>query len=491
MSSLPDQSRPATDTAATTTTTGTTRRAVLRASAVAGMCIAISGSIDAIAGTVASAAPTRAPAGYGPLVADPENILALPEGFSYTVVAQAGVTTLTDGGEPTPSDPDGAACFAGDDGFVLINNHEIGGDEEHRVPARDGLTYDPGAGGGTTTITVDRSGTRTGEYVGVAGTHNNCAGGETPWGTWLTCEETEAKAGGALTKDHGFVFEVSPVGAENPGNSPVPLTFLGRFSHEAVAVDPGPKTIYLTEDAGGPNGLLYRWEPPAGFRGRTWELKKLAETVGATAGRLQAMRCLRGREHVRDLSEATRPGTRYAVEWVDVPDRLAATTPTRTQLPGDRVTRARKFEGAWWADDGAYIVSSFARLDDGSSNAHDGQIWFYEPGRSRITLKTIFTVNPDAERDGTNFDGPDNITVSPYGGVVVAEDGEGVQHLVGVTDQGETYALARNDVNDSEFAGPTFSTDGTILFAGIQSPGHVLAITGPWRRRRPGPARPP
>lgn len=79
------------------------------------------------------------------------------------MVAQAGVTTLTDGGEPTPSDLDGTACFADRDGFVLVNNHEIGGDEPHRVPARDGLTYDPGRRRRTTTITVDRSGTRTGE----------------------------------------------------------------------------------------------------------------------------------------------------------------------------------------------------------------------------------------------------------------------------------------------------------------------------------------
>jgi len=77
--------------------------------------------------------------------------------------------------------------------------------------------------------------------------------------------------------------------------------------------------------------------------------------------------------------------------------------------------------------------------------------------------------------------------VSPYGGVILAEDGEGVSHLVGVTDQGKAYPMARNDLNDSEFTGPTFSGVGRILFANIQSPGHVFAITGPWRR--PGDAR--
>ncbi|MDN5917021.1 MAG: PhoX family protein [Pseudonocardia sp.] len=468
----------------TTTPGGMTRRTVLRASAATGLGIAFAGSIDAIAGATANAAPTRAATGYGPLVADPRKILALPKGFSYKIVAEAGVTTLTDGGEPTPSDTDGTGCFRDGRNVTLVNNHELDGSEAHRVPTRPGLTYDPGAAGGTTNISVGPDGDRLAEYVSVAGTAVNCAGGITPWETWLTCEETEDKAGGELTKDHGFVFEVSPVGSENRGNSPVPLTFLGRFAHEAVAVDPRTNVIYLTEDASDPNGLLYRWTPPKSFKGRKWELKELAENTGDTAGTFAAMRCLRGSQHVRDLSEATQAGTRYSVEWVDVPDRLAETTSTRKQLPEGRVTRSRKFEGAWWGDGGAYIVSSYARLDDGSKNAHDGQIWFYEPGRKEITLKTIFTVNENPEEDGTNFDGPDNITVSPYGGVVVSEDGEGVQHLVGVTDQGRSYALARNDLNDSEFAGPTFSTDGKILFAGIQSPGHVLAITGPWRGPR-------
>ncbi|MEU8490337.1 MAG: alkaline phosphatase PhoX [Actinomycetota bacterium] len=461
------------------------RRRLLRNSALVGLGIAIGGSTDVIAGHSASAAPPPLRgAGYGPLVADPRGVLALPRGFRYTVVAQAGVTRLTDGGEPTPSDTDGTACFDRPDGWTLVNNHEIGGGEAHRVPARPGLTYDPGAGGGTTNVEVDRAGRRTGEYVSVAGTHNNCAGGVTPWGTWLTCEETEARAGtNGLTKDHGFVFEVSPAGRENAGNSPTPLRFLGRFSHEACAVDPATRTIYLTEDAAGPNGLLYRWVPPSGFDGRRWELKALAEGPGGdTAGRLQAMRALDGDRPVPDLSEATRPGTTYRVEWTDVPDRLARTLSTRVQLPPDRVTRSRKFEGAWWGEGGAFVVASYARLEDGSRNPHDGQIWFHDPRRGTLELRTIFGVNADPAADGTNFDGPDNITVSPYGGTIVAEDGEGVQHLVGVPRTGAPYALARNDLNDSEFAGPTFTGDGRFLFAGIQNPGYLLAVTGPWRR---------
>ena len=99
-------------------------------------------------------------------------------------------------------------------------------------------------------------------------------------------------------------------------------------------------------------------------------------------------------------------------------------------------------------------MASFARTSDGSVNEHDGQVWFYDPATETVTLKTIFGVNPDPDVDTDNYDGPDNITVSPYGGVILAEDGEGIQHLVGVTAQGKTYPIARNELNDSEFAGP-------------------------------------
>ncbi|MEN3533944.1 alkaline phosphatase PhoX [Microbispora sp. ZYX-F-249] len=463
------------------------RRDLIRSAAAGGLGIAIAGSIEAIAGPAAAQAAQAGigkTTGYGPLVADPAGLLALPKGFSYKIVAQAGKTVL-ESGEPTPSDADGTGCFRGRDGWVLVNNHEIGGNEPYGVPPLPGLTYDPGAKGGTTTIEVDRNGDRVREYVSVAGTHNNCAGGITPWNTWLTCEETEQRAGGAFQKDHGYVFEVDPFDRE-ANRDPVPLKFLGRYSHEAVAVNPRNSEIYLTEDAGGPNGLYFRWTPPHGFRGRKGALRALALGPGGdTAGKLQAMRCRKGNRHIADLSEATQPGTRYKVEWVDVPDRDAKTTSVRKQFADDQVTRSRKLEGAWWGDGGAYFVASFARHDDGSVNEHDGQVWFYDPESETVTLKTIFGVNPDPEQD-TNYDGPDNITVSPYGGVILAEDGEGLSHLVGVTDKGAPYPMARNELNDSEFTGPTFSEDGRILFANIQSPGYVFAITGPWTQKHDG-----
>jgi uncharacterized protein len=454
------------------------RRDVLRAGAV-GFGIAVGGSLEAIAGPVSAQAAARPKVGYGPLVPDPKGILSLPKGFGYQIVARAG-ETLLESGQPTPSDADGTACFRGRHGWTLVNNHEIGGGEAHGVPALPGVTYDPGAAGGTTTIDVDKHGTRIREYVSVAGTHNNCAGGVTPWNTWLTCEETEQKAGGAFQKDHGYVFEVDPFDRAANQN-PVPLKFLGRYAHEAVAVDPHTHAIYLTEDAGSPLGLYFRWTPPKRFRGGKGALRDLALSQGgATAGKLEAMKCTtRDGQHVIDLSEATVPGTRYRVTWVDVPERDAQAVSVRKQFTADQITRSRKLEGQWWGDGGVYFVASYARNADGSRYEHDGQVWHYDPQRQTVTLKTIFGVNPDPAAEG-GFDGPDNITLSPYGGLIMAEDGEGLSHLVGLTESGKAYALARNEINQSEFTGPTFSQDARILFANIQDPGLVLAITGPW-----------
>jgi secreted PhoX family phosphatase len=428
-------------------------------------------------------AATRNAVGYGTLVPDPKGLLALPEGFSYKLLARSGQTATADGVHP--SDPDGIGVFDGPNGgSVLVCNHENDGEEPFAVPVVEGITYDPGANGGTSTIVVDADGNPVEQYTSLAGTNDNCAGGISPWGTWLTCEETEARAGsGTNTKDHGYVFEVDPASrAANVGRSAVPLKFLGRYSHEAVAIDPATTQIYLTEDASKPNGLYLRWTPPAGFTPGRGSLLALAQSDGGdVAGRLQAMQCFLGTTHIQDLSEATVVGTRYDVKWIDVPDRDARTTSVRKQFTNDQITRARKFEGQWWGDGGAYFVSSFARLVDGSANEHDGQVWFYDPASQTITLKTIFGVNPDTTQDGA-FDGPDNITVAPQGGLILAEDGDGVSHLIGVTSQGKAYPLARNEFNDSEFCGPAFSKDGKWLFTNIQSPGFTLAITGPWTR---------
>ncbi|MBU3863870.1 PhoX family protein [Streptomyces sp. 4503] len=427
--------------------------------------------------------------GYGPLVEDPKGILALPKGFRYKIITRTGETKL-ESGESTPSNHDGTATFEGSRGAtLLVNNHELAGPRSnwpHPVPLIEGLVYDPAASGGCTVVEVSKHGDHVTEWVGIAGTATNCAGGRTPWGTWLTCEETEDKAGqNGMTKDHGYVFEVDPHDRK-ANRDPKPIKALGRYAHEAVVVDPKRGHLYLTEDASGPNGLLYRWVPPHGFEHGRGKLGQLKDDAGV----LQAPKCYdSGGNFVDDLSRATKTGTVYGVDWETVPDRDAKSVSVRKQFKDGEITRARKLEGMWWADGGAYIVSSFARKE--SPVQHDGQVWFYDPKRRTLTLKVLLGVNPDPSKDGA-FDGPDNITVSPYGGLVIAEDGEGIQHLFGATEDGRTYPIARNDLNIgtaeepefSEFTGVVFSPDGSTLFANIQVPGIMLAITGPWRRQR-------
>ncbi len=481
-----------------------TRRDFAGRSALTGAGIALAGSVGALASAPNALAatevehdvghgqghgPDHGGIGYGPLVPDPDGILALPAGFRYEIITYSGRTRL-ESGEYTPSNHDGTATFDGPRGTtLLVNNHELGGHRdrwEHPVPLTEGLVYDPAAAGGCTVVEVRRGG-HVAEWVGIAGTATNCAGGSTPWGTWLTCEETEDKAGSnGMTKDHGYVFEVDPED-RRANRDPKPLKALGRYAHEAVVVDPRRGHLLLTEDASGPNGLLYRWTPPERFRHGRGRLRALADDAGV----LQAFKCFdSGGRFVDDLSRATKTGTVYGVDWVDVPDRDARTTSVRKQFATGEVTRARKLEGMWWADGGAYIVSSYARAES-PGRPHDGQVWFYDPGRRTLTLKVILGVNTDPSADGA-FDGPDNITVSPYGGLVIAEDGEGVQHLFGATESGRTYPIARNDLNIgsaddpeySEFTGVTFSPDGRTLYANIQTPGIMLAITGPWKRQR-------
>ncbi|MEV0119989.1 alkaline phosphatase PhoX [Streptomyces sp. NPDC050703] len=485
-----------------------TRRDFARRSAITGAGVALAGSVGALAtapGALAASETEEAGAagedgadgarghghrgpGYGPLVPDPEGLLALPAGFSYRVLTYSGRTKL-ESGEFTPSHHDGTAAFRGPRGTTyLVNNHELGGPRtkwKHPVPLAEGLVYDPAAAGGCTVVEVRRDG-RVAEWVGIAGTATNCAGGSTPWGTWLTCEETEDKAGqNGMTKDHGYVFEVDPQDVR-AGRHPKPIKAFGRYAHEAVVIDPKRGHAYLTEDASGPNGLFYRWTPPHGFEHGRGRLRGLADDAGV----LKAPKCYdSGGRFVDDLSRATRTGTVYGVDWVEVPDRDARTVPVREQFDDGDVTRARKLEGMWWGDGGVYIVASFARGE--SPVQHDGQVWFYHPGRRTLTLKVLLGVNPDPDEDGA-FDGPDNITVSPYGGLVIAEDGDGVQHLFGATEHGRTYPIARNELNAgteddpsySEFTGVTFSPDGRTLYACIQTPGILLAITGPWKRQR-------
>ncbi|WAL98521.1 PhoX family protein [Streptomyces sp. Je 1-369] len=454
-----------------------TRRQVLARSGAVGAGIAFTGALSELfAGTAAA----HGKAGYGPLVPDPKGLLDLPRGFRYKVLSREG-DELRSGEGKVPSNHDGMAAFArgsrGKNGGVhLVRNHENRVTGKIGVPTVKGLTYDPMAKGGCTTLSLDRGNNVLGERVAIAGTAVNCAGGPTPWGTWLTCEETEDRAGtNGYTKDHGYIFEVDPVDPHRTGA--VPLTAMGRFQHEAIAVDPKRGVVYETEDAfQKPFGLFYRFLPkkPEGGRGSL-----------RAGGRLQAMRV----PGVPDLSAVQETGARFdGVEWVDVPDPLATETPIRLQDFGKKgITHAQKLEGCYWGGSSVYFVSSFAHSAEGSAGDHFGQIWRYDPSRRRLTLVIVFGPSTDIQLPGES---PDNICLAPSGGLMVCEDGNGAQHVYGLTRGGEVYAMARNRQNTGtpeepewgEFAGVTFSPDHDTMYVNCYTPGTTFAVTGPWHR---------
>ncbi|MFJ6185888.1 alkaline phosphatase PhoX [Streptomyces sp. NPDC092295] len=452
-----------------------TRRQILARTGATAAGITFSGALSELFSGTPAAAQGLGHRGYGPLVTDPDGLLDLPRGFGYKVLSREG-DPLRSGEGGVPSNHDGMAALPGRRGRVhLVRNHENRATAPVPVPAVPGLTYDPMGKGGCTALELDGRNNVLGERVALAGTAVNCAGGPTPWGTWLTCEETEDRAGtNGYTKDHGFIFEVD--GADPRRTGAVPLTAMGRFQHEAIAIDPGTGIVYETEDAfDRPFGLFYRFLPR----------KPLGGTGSLRAGGdLEAMRV----PGVPDLSAVQEPGTSFdRVEWVPVPDPLARETPVRLQDFGPKgITHAQKLEGCYWGERAVYFVSSFARSAEGSAADHYGQVWKYEPKRRRLTLVIVFGPGTDIQLPGES---PDNICLAPSGGLMVCEDGGGAQHVFGVTRRGEVYALARGAQNIGtaeepewgEFAGVTFSPDGATMYVNCYTPGTTFAVTGPWQ----------
>ena len=403
--------------------------------------------------------------GYGPL--QPVNdattglpLLHLPAGFRYLSFGWTG-DPLADG-LATPGAHDGMAAFAGASGRTrLVRNHE----RRSGAAFAEHPLYDTKGGGGTTTIEFDsEAGMVVDSWASLAGTAVNCAGGPTPWGSWLSCEETVLGPGrgNEYQEPHGYIFEVPADGVATAE----PYRAMGRFVHEAVSIDPETGIVYETEDQRAAG--FYRFLPAK--TGKLW-----------AGGRLE-MLAVPDRPRA-DMRTGQGTGLWQRVEWIPIenadPAEIEADSVFAQGVSEGGATFAR-LEGTWYGAGRIYIVST------NGGDARAGQIWEYDPAGERLRL--VF------ESPGSHLlDMPDNICVSPRGGLVLCEDGDNDNFVRGLTLDGAIFPFAKNsvvlsgeknglsgDFRDREFAGATYSPDGRWLFFNIQTPGITLAVTGPW-----------
>jgi secreted PhoX family phosphatase len=437
------------------------------------------GSTASLLERLSEAGGTDPTIGFGPLIDDPAGIIALPEGFSYRVFSRTG-ETMDDGlSVPGKHDAMGAFPYIRADGSVdpdrtiIIRNHEV--EDAHRTTGafvRPGSIdtfdqaklYDPGFGrpsrGGTTTLVYN---TKTRElesqWMSLAGTERNCAGGVTPHNTWLTCEETASVKGERFEQDHGYVFEV-PVTATPTLAEPKPIRAMGRFMHEATSTDPRTGIVYQTEDRH--DGIIYRYIP------------KEPDDLHA-GGKLQALRV----DHTPSLdtrnwdAETVRPNEPMTVSWITLNDVESPKDDLRYRGFQAGAARFARGEGMWWGDGSVYFAAT-----TGGQGYH-GQLWRITADPDSGVDRLELFAEP---RDPSILHRADNITFSPWGHLIVCEDENEPPRMIGVTPEGQFYVIGRNAASNSEFAGATFSADGKTLFVNIQNPGYTLEITGPWDR---------
>jgi secreted PhoX family phosphatase len=480
------------------------RRTVLKGAAAAGIAAWAGPFSGFVAGPV-QASPAPQPLGPVNDLRDGIVRLWLPPGFSYRSFHDTEQPVTLDDGTPLPGRHDGMAAFRSRRGnVILVRNHEINNPGAAMGPP-DGsaVPYDPMARGGTTTIEVTKFGEVVRSFTSLNGTQMNCSGGPTPWGSWITCEETvngpdvAADFTGAsnipLTKPHGYLFEV-PAGGTS---SREPITRAGRFAHEAIAVDPHSGTVYMTEDNFGFPSGFYRFRP---------SINPMRKGRLANRGRLQ-MLAVRGTPNA-DLAVTQPEHATFAVDWVDIdePDFSLPYTPgvdaptsnndainiVGSQGRAKGAARFSRLEGAYYEHGTVYFTST---QGGGPAEPTDsdtvqgwgngfGQVWAYRIHSRRLRL-IYQSPGPDV------LDFPDNVTVSKRGTVVLCEDSTGDNFLRGVTRRGELFDIALNRLVSGtgaarfgdEFAGATFSPDGHTLFVNIQaSAGMTFAIWGPWHK---------
>lgn len=498
------------------------RRFLGQATAVTSGFLGLQRLIQSVSGQTASSTPNRAGRTlpyqseverYGSLIPDPYRILDLPKGFRYTVLSRPG--EWMNDGLRTPGLPDGMAAFPGPEGkIILVRNHEVSSEMllSGPFPLENGSLrlvdrakmYDAGEGirphlGGTTTLLIDPRTLRVErQYLSLAGTCRNCAGGPTPWNSWITCEETVELSAEAERrararrpraadaedetepaepelrtnyneKSHGYNFEV-PARADGALADPIPLTAMGRFNHEAVAVDPATGIVYQTEDRD--DGLIYRFIPKVPGR--------LAQ-----GGRLQAL-AIRGKKSTdtRNWPSTGKPKIQLAevleTEWIDMDNVESPRDDLRTRGHGKGAARFARGEGMWHGQGEIF----FACTNGGISKT--GQIFRYRPSPYEGTKREVEAPGKLVlylEPNNTHLlQSCDNLTIAPWGDLIICEDGPTHNYLRGVTPEGKAYTLAASMYHTrSELCGACFAPDHPILFVNLQVPGLTLAVTGPWQ----------
>lgn len=418
---------------------------------------------------------------YGAMMDDPKGLLRLPAGFSYTTFSHMG-EEMADG-FLVPGMHDGMAAFAGPSGeTLLVRNHEL----ESRFPEKGpygakherlaqmpldkiydrGNAIAPNIGGTTTIVFNTKTQKMEKHFLSLAGTVRNCAGGPTPWGTWVTCEEMNKQPEPDAEQPHGYNFEVKPT--VEPGlTTPVPLKAMGRFRHEAIAVDEASGAIYETEDLG--DGLVYRFLPNE--RGNL-----------AAGGRLQALGLVD-----QTITDTRNWGAEAAyfpfakpleVRWIDLDDPESPKDDLRYRGVKAGAVPFARGEGAWAGKDGIYLA-----MTSGGVKLL-GQVFRYVPspyeGTDREhekpgTLELYIEPN-----DSDILCNGDNLAVTPWGDLLICEDNKNRCRVLGVTPHGEIYVIAENCEAGRELAGACFSPDGSTLFFNVQTPGYTVAVTGPW-----------